>query len=58
MSKPVRVLVVDDDPVFLSLMEAFLSHLNCVSFFMQDSRQAFQFLTDNDVRSFAKARMF
>jgi CheY-like chemotaxis protein len=44
-----HVLVIDDDPVFLSLMGAYLSRLHCNSFLIQDSRQALQFLSDNDV---------
>jgi CheY-like chemotaxis protein len=49
MLKLLRVLVVDDDPVFLSLMGSFLPRLNCHSFLIQDSLQALQFLRDNDV---------
>ena len=44
-----RVLVVDDDPVYLALMGTYLSRLGCKSFLIQDSRQTLQFLSGNDV---------
>lgn len=46
---PVRVLVVDDDAVFLGLMGSFLSRLHCSARLIQDSSQVLQFLRDNDV---------
>ncbi len=50
MKKLFKVLVVDDDPAFLSLMGSYLSRLDCDAILIQDARQVVPLMTgDADI---------